>query len=207
MDYASGKLGITAQKAEMGAESNAVGKRFIVNVNSNSASVDEIYNRKTELTKKKNGGTITSEEETELSNLTAAITNMSKVNKQIKEIKKDLTMSGKEKAEQIKELQKQRTDIARQALGKDLLDDTNSEKIETTSFYPTNSSLSLNKMTLELTPEMKEEYSKLASVFYKKYEKQGLYSEDKLKQIKAKAKDYAKKTLMQKYKSQLVKSK
>ncbi|MBR0428244.1 MAG: hypothetical protein IJK18_08625 [Clostridia bacterium] len=207
MDYASGKLGITAQKAEMGAESNAVGKRFIVNVNSNSASVDEIYNRKTELTKKKNGGTITSEEETELSNITAAVSNMSKVNKQIKEIKRDLTMSGKEKAEQIKELQKQRTDIARQALGKDLLDNTNSEKIETTSFYPTNSSLSLNKMTLELTLEMKEEYSKLASEFYKKYEKQGLYSQDKLKQIKAKAKDYAKKTLMKKYKSQLVKSK
>ncbi len=207
MDYASGKLGITAQKAEMGAESNAVGKRFIVNVNSNSASVDEIYNRKTELTKKKNGGTITSEEEAELSTITTAVTNMSKVNKQIKEIKRDLTMSGKEKAEQIKELQRQRTDIARQALGKDLLDDTNSEKIETTSFYPTNSSLSLNKMTLELTPEMKEEYSKLASEFYKKYEKQGLYSEDKLKQIKTKAKDYAKKTLMQKYKSQLVKSK
>ena len=207
MDYASGKLGITAQKAEMGAESNAVGKRFIVNVNSNSASVDEIYNRKTELTKKKNGGTITSEEETELSNITAAVSNMSKVNKQIKEIKRDLTMSGKEKAEQIKELQRQRTDIARQALGKDLLDDTNSEKIETTSFYPTNSSLSLNKMILELTPEMKEEYSKLASEFYKKYEKQGLYSQDKLKQIKTKAKDYAKKTLMKKYKSQLVKSK
>jgi hypothetical protein len=102
MDYASGKLGITAQKAEMGAESNAVGKRFIVNVNSNSASVDEIYNRKTELTKKKNGGTITSEEETELSNITAAVSNMSKVNKQIKEIKRDLTMSGREKAEQIK---------------------------------------------------------------------------------------------------------
>ena len=132
---------------------------------------------------------------------------MSKVNKQIKEIKRDLTMSGREKAEQIKELQRQRTDIARQALGKDLLDDTNSERIETTSFYPTNSSLSLNKLTLELTPEMKEEYSKLASEFYKKYEKQGLYSQDKLKQIKTKAKDYAKKTLMKKYKSQLVKSK
>ena len=207
MDYASGKLGITAQKAEMGAESNAVGKRFIVNVNSNSASVDEIYNRKTELTKKKNGGTITSEEETELSNITAAVSNMSKVNKQIKEIKRDLTMSGRKKAEQIKELQRQRTDIARQALGKDLLDDTNSEKIETTSFYPTTSSLSLNKMTLELTPEMKEEYSKLASEFYKKYEKQGLYSQDKLKQIKTKAKDYAKKELMKKYKSKLTKSK
>ena len=207
MDYAAGKLGITAQKAEMGAESNAVGKRFIVNVNSNSASVDEIYNRKTELTKKKNGGTITSEEETELATITAAVSNMSKVNKQIKEIKRDLTMSGKEKAEQIKVLQQQRTDIARQALGKDLLDSANAEKIETTSFYPTNSSLSLNKMTLELTPEMKEEYSKLASEFYKKYEKQGLYSQEKLKQIKTKAKDYAKKTLMKKYKSQLVKSK
>ena len=206
MDYTSGKLGLTAQKAEMGAESNAVGKRFIVNVNSNSASVDEIYNRKTELTKKKNEGTATEKEQEELSTITAAISNMSKVNKQIKEIKKDLTMSGKEKAEKIKELQRQRTDIARQGLGKELLDETNTDKIENTSFYPTNSSLSLNKMTLELTSEMKKEYSDLASEFYKKYEKQGLYSEEKLKKIKTKAKDYAKKTLMKKYKSQLVKS-
>lgn len=207
MDYASGKLGLTAQKAEMGAESDAIGKRFIVNVNSNSASVDEIYNRKTELTKKKNEGTTTEEEEEELSTITAAISNMSKINKQIKEIKKDLTMSGKEKAEQIKELQKQRTDIARQGLGKDMLDESNTDKIETTSFYPTNSYLSMNNYRLDLTKEMKDEYADIASDFYRKYENQGLYSKEKLKEIKTQAKTYAKKTLMQKYKSQLEKTK
>lgn len=207
MDYVSGKMGLTAQKPEMGAESNSVGKRFIVNVNNNSASIDDIYNRKTELTKKKNGGTITSEEETKLANITNAVSNISKVNKQIKEIKKDLTMSGAEKAELIRPLQEQKTDIARQALGKDLIHQENADKIEETSFYPTNSSLSLNNYKLELTSEMKQEYTSLASEFYKKYERQGLYSEEKLKEIKTKAKDYAKKTLMQKYKSQLVKTK
>ena len=207
MDYVSGKLGITAQKPEMGAESDAVGKRFIVNVNNNSASIDEIYNRKTELTKKKNGGTITDEETAELATITSAVSNVSKVNKQIKEIKKDLIMSGKEKAEKIRVLQQQKTDIARQALGKDLIHEENASEIETTSFYPTNSSLSLNKMTLELTSDMKKEYAEIASEFYKKYEKQGLYSEEKLKQIQTKAKDYAKKTLFKKYKSQLVRNK
>lgn len=207
MDYVSGKMGLIAQKPEMGAESNSVGKRFIVNVNNNSASIDEIYNRKTELTKKKNGGTITSGEETELATITDAVSNISKVNKQIKEIKKDLTMSGAEKAEQIRPLQEQKTDIARQALGKDLIHQENTDKIADTSFYPTNSSLSLNNYKLELTSEMKKEYTSLASEFYKKYESQGLYNETKLKEIKTKAKEYAKKTLMQKYKSQLVKTK
>ena len=206
MDYLSGKMGITAQKAEMGAESNAVGRRFIVNVNSNSSSLDEVYNLKTELTKKKNGGTITEEETEKLEKITAAISTISKVNKQIKEIKKDLTMSGKEKAEQIKVLQEQRTDIARQALGKDLIN-TDESTIVTTSFYPTVSTLSLNNYKLELTSEMKKEYTDLASTFYKKYESQGLYNEEALEKIKSKAKEYAKKTLMQKYKSQLTKSK
>ena len=81
------------------------------------------------------------------------------------------------------------------------------EQIETTSFYPSTSTLSMNNNKLELTSDMKQEYSKLASEFYKKYESQGIYSEEKLKEIKTKAKDYAKKTLMQKYKSQVVRNK
>ena len=207
MDYVSGKIGLSPEKPEMGAESNAVGKRFIVNVNTNSASIDEVYNRKTELTKKQKGVTITADEETELETLKGAITNLSKVNKQIKEIKSDLTTSGKEKAEQIKVLQQQKTDIARQALGKDLIHQENASKIETTTFYPTNSSLSLNNYKLELTSDMKEEYAEIAQQYYSKYENQGLYSQDKLKEIKTKAKEYAKKTLMQKYRSQLVSTK
>ena len=129
MDYTLGKLGITAEQPEMGAEDNAVAKRFIVNVNSNSASIDEMYNRKTELTKKSNSEEgLTPNEKEELESLTNATSNISKINKQIKEIKKDLTMSGKEKAEQIKVLQEQKTDMAREALGKEVLYKENKEK-------------------------------------------------------------------------------
>ena len=203
MDYISGKLGLSAEKAEMGTESNTIGKRFIVNVNSNSTSLDEIYNRKTELTKLKNGGTITEEETGELEILTKSIKNISEINKQIKSIKSDTKTSGKEKGEKIKELQAQRTDIARQALGKDLIDNSNKSKIELMEFYPSTNSLSKNNYTLNLTGNQKQEYAKLAEEYYSKYSKQGLYSEEKLKDIREKAKDYAKNTLFQKYRSSL----
>ena len=62
IDWIAGKTGATAEEPEMGAEDNAVGKRFFVNVNSNSQSVDDVYTLQTELKKKENGGTITSEE-------------------------------------------------------------------------------------------------------------------------------------------------
>ena len=113
-------------------------------------------------------------------------------------------MSGKEKAEQIEILQQQKVDTARQALGKELLYSENQKRIEDTKFYPTRDSLSQNKRTLTLTPEMKKEYEELASEYYKKYEQQGLYSEEKLEQLKSKAKEYAKKSLMKKYRNELV---
>lgn len=202
IDYIAGKTGITSEQPEMGAEDNAVGKRFFVNVNSNSASVDEIYTLKTDLTKKKNGGTITSEED-QLETITEAISEMSKLNKQIKEIKKDLTKSGKQKADEIKELQKQKTDTARQALGKDLLYSNNASKIESTKFYPTRDTLSKNKRTLTMNAEMKKEYEQIASEYYNKYASQGIYNQEKLEQIEEKARDYAKNEMMKKYKSEL----
>lgn len=207
MDYALGKMGVIAEQPEMGAEDNAVGKRFFVNVNSNSASVDEIYTLKTELTKKKNGGTITEEEQQQLDTIKEATSNMSSLNKQIKEIKKDLTLSGEEKAKQIKELQKQKTDTARQALGKDLIYSENESKIESTKFYPSRDTLSLNKMTLTMDSDMKKEYQEIASELYNKYANQGIYSDEKLKDIESKAKDYAKKQMMKKYRNKLVRSK
>ena len=132
---------------------------------------------------------------------------MSKVNKQIKEIKKDLTMSGEEKAEKIKELQKQKTDTARQALGKDLIYPENEQKIESSQFYPSQNSLKNNGYILNMSSEQKKEYEQLASEYYSKYEKQGLYSEEKLKDIKSKAKEYAKSYMMQKYRTDLIKTK
>lgn len=205
MDTAFGKFGITAQKPEMGAESNVVGKRFVANVNTNSASIDEIYNKKTELTKKKNGGEITEKETTELESITEAISNMSKVNKQIKEIKKDLSMSGKKKADEIKLLQQQKTDIARQALGKDLLYNMNTSKVQSITFYPSSSTLKKNGRSLELTSSQKEEYKQIASDYYNK--NKSLYNKEKLDDLKRKTKDYAKNKLMQKYENNLVKTK
>ena len=206
IDWIAGKTGITAEQPEMGAEDNAVGKRFFVNVNSNSASVDEIYNLKTDLTKKQNGGTITKEEKQLLENITEAASEISKLNKQIRAIKKDLTKSGKQKAEEIKKLQNQKTDTARQSLGKDLLYSENENKIESTKFYPSRDTLSKNKRKLTMNEDMKKEYEQIAYEYYNKYANQGLYSEEKLESIKEKAKDYAKNEMMKKYKDKLTKS-
>lgn len=208
MDYTLGKLGITAEQPEMGAEDNAVAKRFIVNVNSNSASIDEMYNRKTELTKKSNSEEgLTTDEKEELENLTNATSNIAKINKQIKEIKKDLTMNGKEKAEQIKLLQEQKTDMARESLGKEVLYKENKEKNASIKFYTTSDSLKKNGYTLSMTSEMKKEYEEIAYNYYSKYESQGIYNKEKLEQIETKAKDYAKTYMFRKYKSNVTKSK
>lgn len=207
IDWISGKMGLSAEEPAMGAEDNAIGKRFVVNVNENSASVDEIYKREEELTKKQNGGTITDEEEKELEEIKAGISKLSALNKQIKAIKQDLTMSGEEKAEQIRPLQEQKVDVARQALGKDPIYTENTDELNSLEFYPSRSTLSYNGYTLELTEDMKQEYEDISYELYKKYEKQGLYSEEYLDKLKSKCKEAAKKQIMQKYRNQLTKSK
>lgn len=207
IDYVLGKMGVIPEQAEMGAERNSVGKRFFVNVNSNSKSLDELYNTKDELTKKKNGGTITSEETKQLEKINEASSQIADINKKIKSIKSDEYLDGQEKAEKIKALQSERTDTARQALGKELMDTSNKTRIESTKFYPSNSTLKQNKYTLILTDEMKNEYERIAYERYSQYSGQGLYNEDYLQKLETKCKDYAKNYMMQKYKSQLVKSK
>lgn len=206
IDWVSSKLGFSPAEPSMGTEDNAVGKRFVVNVNENSASVDEIYSKKDELTKKQNGGIITSEEEKELENIKNGISKISAVNKQIKAIKQDLTMSGDEKANKIRPLQEQKVDIARQALGKDPIYATNTNDLDSLEFYPSRDLLSYNGYELELTEEMKQEYKDLAYNLYKRYEKQGLYNQDYLNKIKSKCKDIAKKQMIQNYRSKLVKN-
>lgn len=207
IDNISRKLGLSVEKPVMGAEDNAIGKRFVVNVNENSASIDEIYTLKNELTKKLNGGTITSEENKQLETLKQATSDMAALNKQIKAIKKDLTMSGTEKADKIRPLQEQKTDVARKALGKDPIFTTRTSDLDSLQFYPSRDILSKNSYTLSLTEEMKKEYEKLAYSQYQKYKKQGIYSEEYLDKLKSKCKDYAKSKMMQKYKNKLTKSK
>lgn len=209
VDYILGKLGFSAEKPEMGAEDTMILKRFVINPSENSSSVDEIYTLKSDLTKKTKDDRISEEEkskaEEQLKKIEEATSNMAKLNKQIKEIKKSLTMSGEEKAEQIKLLQQQKTDTARTALGKEVLYSENETNIESTTFYPSQDTLSQNGYTLNLTSDMKKEYEELAYNKYKQYEKQGIYSEEKLEKIREKCKDYAKSQLLKKYKNDLIK--
>ena len=193
------------EKADLGASNKYLLKRFFANPDNNSNSLNDFYDKLNELNVKDNYNELTKEEETQYENMKIASSSISKINKQIKEIKTDDNLSDDEKGEKILELQNQRTDTARQALGKSLIDWSNTTKIETTKFYPSRNTLTNNGYTLEMTAEMQKEYSQIASDYYNKYAKQGLYSDKKLEDIKEKAKDYAKSYMMSKYKSQLIK--
>lgn len=194
------------QKADMGASDKFILKRFFANPNNNSESVTDLYNKQDELTVKKNYNEITPEESKQLENIQDATSIISNINKKIKVIKNNSNLSSKEKGEQIYELQQQRTDTARQALGKDLIS-SSSDEIESSGFYPRTSTLSSNGYSLTLTNEMKTEYEKLAYESYQKYSKQNIYSSEYLQKIKQNCKNYAKQVLMKKYQNKLVKSK
>ena len=194
------------KKADTGASDKFILKRFFANPNNNSESVTDLYNKQDELTVKKNYNEITSDESKQLENIQDATSIISNINKKIKAIKNDSNLSSKEKGEQIYELQQQRTDTARQALGKDLIS-SSSDEIQSSGFYPRTSTLSSNGYSLTLTNEMKTEYEKLAYESYQKYSKQNIYSSEYLQKIKQNCKNYAKQVLMKKYQNKLVKSK
>lgn len=183
------------------------GGAFTVNPYSSSTSLNEFYDRYSELKQKNGSGTITSDEEMEYKNISAAKDSITDINKQIKEIKKDLTLSSSEKEKQILELQKQRTDTARQAMGKELINSENKSKIDSSRFYPSRDTISKNNYVLTMTSDMKKEYEQLAYEQYQKYKSQGLYNEEYLEKLETKCKDYAKNYMLQKYQNQLTKSK
>ena len=197
-------LGLTNKYASSAKTS---GGAFTVNPYSSSTSLNELYDRYNELKQKNGSGTLSEDEEKEYKQISDAKESITDINKQIKEIKRDLTLSSSEKEKQILELQKQRTDTARNAIGKELIDNNNEEKIESSKFYPSRDTISQNKYTLTMTTEMKKEYEQLAYSQYQKYKSQGLYSEDYLEKLESTCKDYAKKYMLQKYKNQLTKSK
>lgn len=183
------------------------GGAFTVNPYSSSTSLNEFYDRYNELKQKKGSETITSDEEAEYKNISAAKDNITDINKQIKEIKKDLTLSSSEKEKRILELQKQRTDTARQAMGKELINNDNETKIESSKFYPSRDTISKNNYVLTMTGDMKKEYEQIAYNQYKNYKSQGLYSTEYLEKLETKCKDYAKNYMLQKYQNQLTRSK
>lgn len=74
------------------------------------------------------------------------------------------------------------------------------------TFTPNSTSLKNNGYKLNLTDDMQKEYEQIASEYYQKYANQGIYSEEKLEDIKSKSKQYAKNYMFKKYKSDLIKS-
>ncbi len=186
---------------------NTSGGAFTVNPYANSTSTNELYDKYNSLKRKNGSGTLTTKEKEEYEKISENVDLISNVNKQLKSIKQSLTLSKEEKKDKIFELQKQRTDIARQALGKELIDSTNKTKIERTKFYPSSSTLKNNGYSLTLTDSMKKEYEKIAYDRYKQYKNQGLYNDTYLEKIESNCKDYAKNVIMQKYRNKLVKSK
>lgn len=195
------------QKADMGASNKFILKRFFANPNNNSESVSDLYDKKDALTVKKNYSEITSKESEQLQNIQNATSIISNINKKIKAIKNDSSLSSQEKGEQIFKLQQQRTDTARQALGKELINSANKTKIESMKFYPSSSTLKNNGYSLTLTDSMKKEYEKIAYDRYKQYKNQGLYNDTYLEKLESTCKDYAKNVIMQQYRNKLVKSK
>lgn len=195
------------QKADMGASNKFILKRFFANPNNNSESVSDLYDKKEALTVKKNYSEITSKESEQLQNIQNATSIISNINKKIKAIKNDSSLSSQEKGEQIFKLQQQRTDTARQALGKELINSANKTKIESMKFYPSSSTLKNNGYSLTLTDSMKKEYEKIAYDRYKQYKTQGLYNDTYLEKLESTCKDYAKNVIMQQYRNKLVKSK
>ena len=187
------------------SQASTSGGAFTLNPYSSSQSVDEFYDRYNELKRKEGSGTITDEEKTEYDRISKARTTISNINKQIKDVKKDLTTSKSEKEKAITALQKIRTDTARQALGKDLIDSSNTSSIERNRFYPTRDTLKDNGNTLNLTSSMKNEYSRVAYNYYK--ENKNLYNADELEDLQKEAKDYAKNYILQKYENQLTETK
>lgn len=188
---------------------NTSGGAFTVNPYANSTSTNELYDKYNSLKRKNGSGTLTTKEKEEYEKISESVDLISNVNKQIKFIKQSLTLSKEEeeKKDKIFELQKQRTDIARQALGKELIDSTNKTKIESTKFYPSSSTLKNNGYSLTLTDSMKKEYEAVAYTRYHQYQMQGLYNDTYLEKLESTCKDYAKKVIMQKYRNKFVKSK
>lgn len=186
---------------------NTSGGAFTVNPYANSTSTNELYDKYNSLKRKNGSGTLTTKEKEEYEKISESVDLISNVNKQIKSIKQSLTLSKEEKKDKILELQKQRTDISRQALGKELIDSTNKTKIESTKFYPSSFTLKNNGYSLTLTDSMKKEYEAVAYSRYHQYQMQGLYNDAYMQKLESTCKDYAKNVIMQKYRNKLVKSK
>lgn len=154
---------VTGKKtAKRQASESFITKRFIADDYKNSQSVSEIYDTYDELKNDEAEGRLTEEQKKQLENIEQAKDTMAIINKKIREAKTDNTLNSREKAEKIRELQKQRTDTARYYLGKETITKENKEQIELYEYYPTATS----KISSIIDEEEKNEYAQIVKDTY-----------------------------------------
>ncbi len=154
---------VTGKKsAKRQASESFITKRFIADDYKNSQSVSEIYDTYDELKNDEAEGRLTEEQKKQLENIEQAKDTMAIINKKIREAKTDNALNSKEKAEKIRELQKQRTDTARYYLGKETITKENKEQIELYEYYPTATS----KISSIIDEEEKNAYAQIVKDTY-----------------------------------------
>lgn len=136
--------------------------RFFADTNKNSQSVNEIYEEFEKLSNDKEYNRLTPEREEMYDNVSDAKDYISMINKEIRNTKSNENLTGEEKREEIDKLMQLRTDTARYYLGKDIIDESNKEPIETFEYYPS----SQTKISSLLDWEEKGEYAQIVKDAY-----------------------------------------
>ena len=146
-------------------------KRFFANSFKNSDSVSEVYEQSDRLTKLEKRGEASETELETLEKLNSAKKTMSDLNKQIKRVRNSLTLTSDQKRDKIKELQILRTDVARNALGKELINPASKEQVELYEYYPSKTTFKYevhaNKtVEVEYTEDDMREYARIVKDTY-----------------------------------------
>lgn len=138
-----------------------------------SESVNIVYDKIDEYEREEAEGRLTPEQQEDYERLKTAKTTFNKISKQMKAIRQDTTMKTEQKEEELSKLYELRTDTARYYLGKDLINESSKDKIETYKYYPSSTTYKYNvgNKTVELSFEsekIQEEYAKMLKTQYEK---------------------------------------
>ena len=151
--------------------SKTVLRRFFANSFKNSDSVSEVYEQIEKIEQLKEYEEASETELETLEKLNSAKKTMSDLNKQIKGVRNSLTLTSDQKRDQIKDLQILRTDVARNALGKELINPASKEQVELYEYYPSKTTFKYevhaNKtVEVEYTEDDMREYARIVKDTY-----------------------------------------
>lgn len=151
--------------------SKTVLRRFFANSFKNSDSVSEVYEQIEKIEQLEEYGEASEVELETLEKLNSAKSTMSDLNKEIKRVRNSLTLTSDQKRDRIKELQILRTDVARNALGKELINPESKEQVELYEYYPSKTTFKYevhaNKtVEVEYTEDDMREYARIVKDTY-----------------------------------------